>query len=270
MRRLVPLLAAGLLAGALAGAADAKELRASSGNVSATVTWQQPNDLEASDVELTIVRAGATAFSSGMTLDGKETTFLPVGLKITDLDGNGELEVILDLYSGGAHCCTTSVVQQFDAVAAAYQTTAVHDWGNPGYRLENLDRAGPLEFVTGDDRFAYEFACYACSALPIQIWRYAPGGFDDVTRDFPRLVRKNAAGAWTDYRQALKRHEDVRGLLSAWAADKALVGKSAQAFRTLDRLAANGTLNGDSPWPSGKRYVRELRSFLTKTGYLPG
>jgi len=209
-----------------------------------------------------------TVLDTAVTVDGKVTTSFPVDLRVVDLDANGELEVILDLYSGGAHCCTSSLVEQYDAAAATYQTAAVHDWGNPGYRLENIDRAGPLEFVTGDDRFAYEVACYACSALPLQIWRYTPGRFVDVTREFPALVRKDAAGAWKEYRSALKRKEDVRGLLSAWAADRALLGNGAQAFRTLDRLAARGVLNGDSPWPSGKRYVRELRAFLTRTGYL--
>lgn len=267
-RRVAVALVTVFLAASLAGAAEGKELRASLGQVAATVTWEPADGgLTARDVRLTIARAGVAVLDENVTIDGKATLDVPVGLKVADLVGDSEPEVILDLYTGGAHCCTLSVVERFDAVAATYQA-AVHNWGNPGYKLENLDRSGVPEFVTGDDRFAYAFSCYACSALPVQVWRYEPSGFQDVTRQFPALVRRDAARTWKDYRRARKRGEDVRGLLSAWAADEALLGRAERAFATLARLAEKGVLDGDAPWPSGKKYVRELRRSLRAWGYV--
>jgi hypothetical protein len=268
VRQLGIALAALAAAAVLTGAASAKELQASLGSVAATVTWRPAaGGLTARDVQLTVTRAGVTVLDGPVTIDGKKTMDVPTNLRVVDLVGDGEPEILLDLYTGGAHCCTVSLVERFDSVAATYQQT-VHDWGDPGYRLRNLDGSGTPEFVTGDDRFAYAFACYACSALPIQIWRFEPSGFQNVTRQFPSLVRKDATAVWNDYRRAHRRGQDVRGILSAWAADRALLGKAAGAFARLRRLAARGILDGDPPWPSGQRYVRDLRRSLRAWGYL--
>ena len=35
-------------------------------------------------------------------------------LKVADLDGDGEPEVLVDTFSGGAHCCLTTRVERWD------------------------------------------------------------------------------------------------------------------------------------------------------------
>jgi hypothetical protein len=76
-----------------------------------------------------------------------------------------------------------------------------------------------------------------------------------VTRSYPARVARDARSWWRAYLQERKRHGDVRGLLAAWAADRALLGHPAGAKATLERIAAPA-------------YVRELWRFLAHEGYL--
>jgi hypothetical protein len=253
-----------------ASAAVTKDMEATAGDVHVRVAWVEQGDFrETRDVRLTI-RRGATTVLDGDVLDaeGRPTFEVPWALRIRDLDGDGQLEVLLDLFSGGAHCCFSTLVHQWDAVTATYAAVR-HAWGNPYPRLRDVDRNGMFEFISADDRFAYAFACYACGALPIQVWHYELGRFVDVTREFPDVVRKDAAALWKSYRAARgSTFPEVRGILAAWLADQALLGRASAGWRKLEQLERRGVLAGDAPWPSGKRYLTELRRFLAQTGYL--
>lgn len=63
---------------------------------------------------------------------------------------------------------------------------------------------------------------------------------------------------------------EARGLLAAWAADMANLGKADEAFATLDRLAAAGKLGDNEAMgtQAGAAYVRALRAHLREEGYL--
>ena len=119
----------------------------------------------------------------------------PVGggaVRVRDLDRDGEPEVLVDLYSGGAHCCFYTDVYRYVARSRTYRPTVGY-WGDLSPRLADLGGDGRPEFRTGDDRFAYVFGSFAASAFPIRILRFDHGRFVDVTRHFPRLVRRDAA-----------------------------------------------------------------------------
>jgi hypothetical protein len=129
------------------------------------------------------------------------------------------------------------------------------------------------ELASADDRFAYAFTSYAGSAFPVQVWRYRPGGLVDVTRAYRQLVRADAVQLWRSYvreRQRKPADRDVRGVLAAWQADKALLGEAGEGWKRLRAARAAGELKGSPPWPSGYRYLRELRAFLAAAGYLAG
>ena len=57
--------------------------------------------------------------------------------------------VVVDLYSGWAHCCFVSYIGVADGNKWHW---IAHDWGNVGYRGERHD--GRYYFVSGDNRFA--------------------------------------------------------------------------------------------------------------------
>ena len=189
-------------------------------------------------------------------------------VRVRDLDRDGEPEVLVDFYSGGAHCCFYTDVYRYVARSHAYRPT-VGFWGDLYPKLEDLGLDGRPEFRTGDDRFAYVFSSFAASAFPIRILRFDHGRFVDVTRRFPKLVRRDAAELYARYRSGLRSaFPDVRGILAAWLADRYSLGRGPAGWRVLERAERRGEL-GRKPdgWPIGRAYLRKLRAFLRRTGY---
>lgn len=268
-----PLVLAGVLVlvpGTHAGGSDS--LTRTSGAVIATLSWTE-QDFESSDVRLTIVREDITLLDAAiLDEDGTPTTDRPQALRVRDLDGDGEPEVVVDLYTNGAHCCLHSLIYRYDVAAEVPYGALRHVWGNPGYRVRDLDGDGVPELRSADDRFAYTFAAYAFSGLPLQIWRLVEGELVDVTTSFPALLRGDAARWWRFYVRG--RHDegsDVRGVFAAWLAEKYLLGERGDGLARLaqERRAGyfSGPVQGAPPWPAGRRYAAELRRFLLRLDY---
>ena len=184
-------------------------------------------------------------------------------LRLRDLDGDGEPELLLDLYWGGAHCCRWTDV--FRSVPAGYTFTS-HFWGDLGYRLVYLIADDRDEFESGDDRFAYAFASFADSLFPIQIWRYESGRFENRTRAFPERIRADAARQWRIHTSLRRSGRSARGALAAWVADECLLGRCAASYARvtrLDRRVLVSPLDFDPP----AEYLRRLRRLLHALGY---
>ena len=144
------------------------------------------------------------------------------------------------------------------------------EWGDPGYRLGDLDHDGRAELVTADDRFAYAFTAYAASLLPIRILRLEGTSFVDVTSAYPGVVESDAASLWALYlKTRASQYPDVRGILAAWAADEARLGRWSEASAALERVLVRGDLDKGAAidgWPIGRKYLTALDRFLTKLG----
>jgi hypothetical protein len=187
-------------------------------------------------------------------------------VQFAGLDGPGSADVVVNLYTGGAHCCSIAeVFRPSAALNGDYVLAATHDFGDPGDRLQRLD--GRLVFVTGDDSFAYAFTDFADSGLPLQIRRLSGVTFRDVTAEYPALVRRDAARWLTAYHRA-KRSNDV-GLIAAWAADEATLGHWPSAHAYLVAQARAGHLNsGFGASESGMRFIAKLHALLRRDRYL--
>ena len=227
---------------------------------------------------LTFVKRGPefTKIRVTITRDGTVWRSRPFGgaffhrpkLHVRDLDADGELEVWIDTYTGGAHCCDQSRFFRWLPARAAYGKT-FHDWGNAPYRAKNLDGRRHVELLGSDDRFAYVFTSFAGSAFPIRIWQFDAGRLLDVTRRFPGLVQSDANELWDSYVRSRSGRSDVRGVLAAWQADQYLLGREDAGWLELDRALKRGDLEGtNGQWPTGRRYLRELRAYLRKLGYI--
>jgi len=247
---------------------------ATSGNVTATVSYDR-RDSRYRDVRLAVTRAGVLVHDDAVKPPCRGCPVILAyppprrSVAVRDLDRDSEPEVLLDLYTGGAHCCEFTEIRRFLPQGPAY-ARSVHEWGNVGYRLRDIGGDGLVELVSADDRFAFAFTSYADSGFPIRIWRFDDGRLRDLTRRFRREVGRDARRWQRAYRRSLRQRQDVRGVLAAYVADQYLLGRPSRGWAVIRRAHRRGRLRdpygSDSP-PSGRRYIRALRRFLRRTGY---
>jgi hypothetical protein len=244
--------------------------KAGSGAVAAEFSYDyDTKQFDFSNLQLTIRRSGVVLVDEPVRPLWPETVAWPGGrgksIDVRSLDRDPEPEVVLDLYSGGAHCCWYSEVFRYVASANTY-LMGVHSWGNVGYRPADLNHDGLREFVSGDDRFAYAFTSFAGSTFPIQIWDYRAGKFVNVTRKFPAAIRRDARRQW---RWALPKgaHRAEVGSLAAWTADECMLRHCRSAFRQLEAPRRAHRI-GRSWDATPRKFLRHLRQFLRATGYL--
>lgn len=258
---------------AAAPAALATTQTAHSGNVSATFTFNGKFPSFTGE-RMTIARAGQVLYDQPVVSKECQSDCAPgstggkrSSVHVIDLEHDGQPDVVLDLFSGGAHCCSIEEIFSFDPGTMTYVETE-RNFGDPGERIVDLGHNGRREFLTADDSFAFEFTDFASSGLPIQILTFANRRFANVTRKYPKLIAKDAAVWLSAFTSMAKEHfQDSVGVIAAWAADEDLLGHSKQVSRYLARQVKAGHLNTPQG-PGGKRFVANLQRFLRRNGYL--
>jgi hypothetical protein len=242
------LAAASLGAGAAspARANDAGSVTDSAGQVSATIEWDKA-DYGIANPRLHVERAGVRydvtivdVCDEGCIVvqdDGGDRATSAV--KVTDLDGDGEPEVLVDTFSGGAHCCVTARLLTWDGTG---YTPKDISYGDVGYALKDADGDGRPELVGYDPRFSTVFTAFAASAFPPQIFHIEKGATVDVTRKFPAVVRADAKLRLRELRKA-KRGDDARGVLAAYVADQYLLGTGKVGTAEIDRQHRAGRVS---------------------------
>jgi len=212
---------------------------------------------------LEITREGRPPFEETFPANEGFLLALPdrPGLSVVDLLGDREPEALLDLFSGGAHCCSSTRLYHLVGRSLRYGAI-VQDWGNAGYRLEDLDGDGRLEFLSADDAFSYAFTSYAASRRPPRIWKFDGKRLVDVTRSHPQLVEKDAAECWSAFEELSPGDPDgsqTRGLAGAYVADLCLLDRCKDGWAKL-RAAYDK--------PDREKFFRELSALLQKNGYV--
>jgi hypothetical protein len=257
---------------AAAPAALARTQTAHSGNVSATFTFNGkfPNF---TGERIAIAQAGQVLYDQPVVSKECQSDCAPgstgkqSSVHVVDLEHDGQPDVVLDLFSGGAHCCSIEEIFSFDPGTMTYVETE-RNFGDPGERIADLGHNGRHEFLTADDSFAFEFTDFASSGLPIQILTFSNRRFANVTRSYPKLIAKDAAVWLRAFKSMAKEHfQDSVGVIAAWAADEDLLGHSKQVSRYLALQVKAGHLKAPQG-PGGKRFVANLQRFLRKHGYL--
>ena len=254
--------------------AGASTYRASAADVTATLSYQGSYPT-ARHTTLTISRAGREVYHGAVRASlcgdlcwpaptygpGSANPLRVVGLRA------GSPDVVLGLYSGGAHCCF--VMEVFAPSSTSRYAMTEVDLGDPGGRLEVLPGSPFAAIVTADDAFAYAFTDFAASGLPLQILRFNGHGVTNVTRQYPSLLRADAAG-WLAafYAQASSHYRDSVGVIAAWAADQYLLGRARAADLFLGQQARAGHLNSLlNPAVHATVFVAHLETFLVRAGY---
>jgi hypothetical protein len=273
MRRPVVILAVCAVCLTAAPAALATTQTASGGNVTATFSFTGKFPTFHGQ-RLTIARAGVVVYDQPVVSKFCGKLCAPLSgisqgtsVRVVDLEHTGEPDVVLELYSGGAHCCTIVQIFSFAPATMTYTKTE-RDFGDAAARIVDLRHDGNFEFRSADDTFAYQFTDYAASGLPIQILTFAGGRFTDVTSSYPALVAKDAAFWLKVYKGLAREHySDSVGVIAAWAADEDRLGHVKLVSRYLAQQARAGHLN--APFEAGgRKFIANLQKFLRRRGYL--
>lgn len=216
------------------------------------------------DARVDAADCGGTCYLGGDPAD-------PAALRWFDLDSDGEFELIVNIYTGGAHCCTVARVLQYQPATATYAAFD-QSFADPGFTLTDEGDDLSMEFVTADSRFAYRFTAYAFSGMPILIYRFEHGVFIEVGKVYPAALSFDAA-TWRKAirkgikRGRLKKDTDLRGFYAAWAADQYRLGRGKSVRKSLKKAARRGWLKGNGIGKENSAYVADLLRFLKRTGY---
>ena len=250
---------------------QAETLTQQSGEIRAELSYQSGEICIDSPIQLQISRRQQVVFNETIQISEACRLHSPseTPFTIQDLDQNGEPELILDFYSGGAHCCFFSLVYRYDSDSNQYQMTR-HEWYNFPYELKDQNQDNQPEFHSLDNRFAYQFAPFATSGFPLQIWQYNQGEFKDVTRQYPDLVYDDAYYWWQNFSEAqtsCRRNQACgEGFLAAYVAAKALLGQEQDAWaRVRQTYRGNGCTISECV--GREAFFGQVQSFLRETGY---
>jgi hypothetical protein len=127
-----------------------------------------------------------------------------------DVTGEGHPDVIVETFTGGAHCCFSTHVYDLGPELTLVLETPE---SNCGGSFENLDDDPAYEFITCDDLFAYIYCSYAASPAVQVILDYEPGRgyvpasprfadlYADAIADHTTMAQNAAAGEmgeWDD------------------------------------------------------------------------
>ena len=160
--------------------------------------------------------------------------------------------MLLNLYSGGAHCCTILDGYRFGSDRRRLVSL---DLGNP--EAELAVEGGRFVIITADNSFAYTFSSFAGSGMPVEVLAFSGDTFTNVTRDYLGIVAEDSNIWQSGY------YEDPAngtGLIAAWVADEDLLGRSASAWSFVESAVRTGQLKV-MPWfKSDAAYLKALRA----------
>lgn len=191
--------------------------------------------------------------------------------------------VLLQGFTGGAHCCATlKVVTPYAGKLKVLSFDSIDGGGSESFPRD-IDKDGVIDFQRQDDRFRYQFASGAGSYSPPLIYNVYKGQIIDVTGEpafrplwetFAREARALCAE---------RDNDDRNGACAAYVAAGARLGRFESAMRDASALANRGpdaelpegcqTERVNYECPKGKEikfhtFDTALRWFLKDAGYI--
>ncbi len=237
------------------------------------------------DPETMLVRPVVTVEAPGqppVTIEGGDTRPTYSHLVTFGRWESGRPYVMLQSFTGGAHCCNEVQL----VVPHEGRLAAVHFGSWDGDYAEDLpsdlDGDGRIDFVFLDNSFLYAFASYADSYAPPLVLNVVDSAIVDVSaRPGFRLLFE---AALPDQRRACVSPEVERprnGACAAFVATAARAGRFDQAWaemlaaydRASDWDLPDGCRSAASPCPAAEivrftDFPSALRHFLARQGYI--
>lgn len=257
------------------GEYETESVSATFGNTEATVYYQvdrQEDVTNLSNAYLQIDRNGQTILSQ--PLESLPVSFTrSVDVKVEDINGDGELEVIAELVDVGPQglCCENTNIYRYIPAQNNYTLAVSRNWpfinrDNQGYNLEDLDNNGNPEFESADTRFRAAFGRPLQAPryiFPVKIWEYRQGALLDVTAEYPNRIESDAY-RWWQTAQELQETEaapytELKTSLAAYLADKYLLGEDVEGWQIVQDIYQK---------PDRQEFFTELSDRLRAYGYI--
>lgn len=193
---------------------------------------------------------------------------------IGPLTRGGPPSVVMQTFTGGAHCCWHVVIAT--PAGRDFQITSVDEWdGNEIEWPKDLNGDGRVDFEMTDPSFQYIFGVYVCCTAPPVIIDIRDGRAVDVSTDpsFAPVYRADMA-RWRDCLT-----EGGQPECAALAADAARLGefdrvwpKLAAYFERKDEYVdwneSQWACSGELTPYCRATYTETLKAFLRHTGYI--
>ncbi|MGB3200722.1 MAG: hypothetical protein WBA99_07460 [Nodosilinea sp.] len=189
-----------------------------------------PIDYEAEDIGDNL--SYQLFYNDELKLTATTTAAMFAGIELMDLDSNGMPEVVVQTFTGGAHCCLAYTTyswqdEQFTPIYFGYL-----DGG--GGEFIDLNSDGLMEFVTLDNAFFYSFSSYAGSYPPSVILTYDNGEYRDTTTEFTNYLEDMAAGMrFTIEDPEFANRGDNNGVLAGYVAQSIRLGQYRDAWQYM-------------------------------------
>jgi len=220
------------------------------GGVKAALSYIEENGEEGDVTRIPVVTITA-AGKEVAKLEGESTGFAdpPVSVQIAEIDpNNSRPEVVVSFFTGGAHCCSDTSVVTSSPDGKTWTTVDVGEFDGGPLLATDLGGDGRYEFAPRDNVFLYAFACYACSAAPLQVLAVENGAVKNVTDD-PRF--KKAHEATLKFIIDEVPDSEVNGFLAGYVGEKILLGEGKEAWDLMlayyDRGSDWGLESCDKP-----------------------
>ena len=223
-------------------------------------------------------RFGRTTFTS------TNSAVRQAAVLVAPLDPKADGPVVaLQVFTGGAHCCTQiDILEQIDG---AWKHVDAGQWdGDFGLNAVDFDGDGVPDIELHDDAFDYAFACYACGSPPPRIFDLEGGVWTDVSAA-PRFAPVFRAAA-VEMKKGCGPADGggQNGLCATYVAEAARAGDFPHAWAYMlsryDREDAwdwptgcRGARTADHSCPKSeevkfKTYPDALKNFLVQGGYV--
>lgn len=200
--------------------------------------------------------------------------------QIAEMDpANPYAEVVLSVYTGGAHCCSATRVLTSSPDGKVWKAIDVGMFDGGPLEARDLDRDGRYEFAMRDNAFLYTFGCYACSTAPLHILRVDKGQIVDVSGN--PAFRNRQVESLRHIIDWVAEDTDRNGFLAGYVGQKILLGEGREAWALmlkhydkksdwgLDWCKVKRDEKGECPPGQLEmlNYPQALERFLKEAGY---
>jgi len=175
-----------------------------------------------------------------------------VSLTADDLDADGNKEILIETFTGGAHCCTSLILGRVKG--SSFNMLDTIYWGNCGYEVKDLNKDGKKEIIGCFDIFTYFYTNFAQSRFPVIIYTLRNNSFTVVNKKHKKLIYKDIKNLKAELQVYLNKGFDcarkvngkydvfntdagaVQAILAAIVADYQSIGESEKGYDYIDEV----------------------------------